>query len=177
MQGDFTTWQLQKASKQVRKAAEELNTILQMINNGFQQMEKSCSGCQEEDTFCDCTLEVRRENEFEILLLLETPNGLQWCPTSTVDSMYFNCQHGNFMKIRASQVCDGFPDCPRAGDESTILCRSFFLKMMIYTVVLFVYSIATAMEFIVGKSGYPVLFRPKLGKLLKLGNLTKNLGR
>ena len=116
-----------------------------MIKIEDPKMKKKCTGCEEGDKSCNCSVEVRRENEFQVLLLLDTAKGLKWCPSSTVDSMYFNCQPGSFMKIRASQVCDGFGDCPQAEDESQVLCRSSFLKMLICVVVLFVYGLALTM--------------------------------
>ena len=141
IQGDYIKWQTQKALKQSRGAAQ-LETILQIIRSANQKMKKNCTGCKESDKYCNCTVEVRRENEFDILILLDTEKGLKWCPTSTVDSMYFNCQPGSFMKIRASQVCDGFGDCPQAEDESNFLCQSPLLIMMICAVVQFVYGLA-----------------------------------
>ena len=105
-------------------------------------MKTNCTGCKEGDKNCNCTVEVRRENEFNVLILLDTEKGLKWCPSSTVDSMFFVCQPGSSMKIRASQVCNGFGDCPQDEDESKILCQSSLLKTLICGVVLFVYGLA-----------------------------------
>ena len=135
VQGDYVKWQ--RASKLSRHAAE-LKEILRKVRSEDQKMKTNCTGCKEGDKYCNCTVEVRRENEFQVLILLDTAKGLKWCPSSTVDSMFFNCRPGSFMKIRASQVCDGFGDCPEDEDESKVLCQSSLLKMLIYVVVLFV---------------------------------------
>ena len=116
-----------------------------MVKSEGQKMKTNYTGCKEGDENCECTIEVRRENEFDIRILLDTEKGLKWCPTSTLDSMYFNCQSGHFMKIRANQTCDGFGDCPDAEDESKTLCRSSLLKMLICAVILFVYGLALAL--------------------------------
>ena len=104
-------------------------------------MPMNCKGCND-SKHCNCSIEVLRENEFNFFILLDTFEGPKWCPSSTIDSMYFNCEPDNFMKILASQVCDGFGDCPRRQDESEILCRSIFLKMLILAVVMTVYGLA-----------------------------------
>ena len=108
-------------------------------------MKTNCTGCTMGDQKCNCTIEVLRDNEFDIRILLDTDKGLKWCPKSTLDSDFFNCQSETFMRIRASQVCDSFGDCPGQEDEAKLLCDSNFLKIMICVVVLFVYSLALAL--------------------------------
>ena len=83
-----------------------------------QQMKTNCTGCTAGDQKCNCTVEVLRENEFDIRILLDTEKGLKWCPKATLDSDFFNCQSETFMRIRASQVCDSFGDCPGQEDEA-----------------------------------------------------------
>ena len=62
-----------------------------------------CEGCSDAD-HCNCSIEVKRENEFNFFILLDTLDGPKWCPSSTIDSMYFNCEPDNFMKILASAM-------------------------------------------------------------------------
>ena len=115
----------------------ELDTILKGIKSVGHQMNMKCTGCRDVDENCNCTLELLRENEISVQILLDTTEGPKWCPSSTVDSMYFNCQPGSFMKIRASQVCNGFFECPGKEDEADILCRSSSLPMLTSAVVPF----------------------------------------
>ena len=56
-----------------------------MVKSEGQKMKTNCTGCKEGDEKCECTIEVRRENEFNVLVLLDTEKGLKWCPSSTVD--------------------------------------------------------------------------------------------
>ena len=144
VQGDYKKWQTRKTEKGSRHATE-LEEILEKVKGEDQKMTTKCTDCKEGDRTCNCTVEVRRENEFDVLILLDTEKGLKWCPSSTVDSNYFNCHSGNFKKIRANQVCDSFGDCPEAEDESRTLCQSSLLKVLICAVVLFVYGLALAL--------------------------------
>ena len=57
-------------------------------------MKKNCTGCKEVDVTCNCTIEVLRENEFDIIILLDTDQGFKWCPESTVDRNFFKCSPG-----------------------------------------------------------------------------------
>ena len=141
VQGDYTMWETQNTGNE-SKHAEELEKILRKVKSEDQEMKTRCTGCKERDMECNCTVEVRRENEFDVLILLNMEKGLKWCPSSTVDSMYFQCRSGTFERIKASQVCDSFGDCPGDEDESKTLCKSLFLKVLICTVVLFVYGLA-----------------------------------
>ena len=75
-----------------------------MIKSETNKMKKNCTGCKEVDPTCNCTIEVFRENEFDILILLDTVQGLKWCPESTVDSNFFKCSPDSFNRIKASQV-------------------------------------------------------------------------
>ena len=75
-----------------------------MIKSETNKMKKSCTGCKDGDMTCDCTIEVRRENEFDIIILLDTVQGLKWCPESTVDSNFFKCSPDSFHRIKACQV-------------------------------------------------------------------------
>ena len=83
-------------------------------------MKKNCTGCKEVDVTCNCTIEVLRENEFDIIILLDTDQGFKWCPESTVDSNFFKCSPDSFTRIKACQI-------------------------MIFGVVLFVYGLAFAL--------------------------------
>ena len=75
-----------------------------MIKSETNKMKKNCTGCKEGDVTCDCTVEVLRENEFDIVVLLDTDEGLKWCPESTVDSNFFKCSPDSFTRIKACQV-------------------------------------------------------------------------
>ena len=127
VQGDFKHWKLKKNGMTTN---QDLENMLKKIRGVTQTINMKCEGCSDAD-HCNCSIEVKRENEFNFFILLNTLDGPKWCPSSTIDSMYFNCEPDNFMKILASQVCDAFRDCPRGQDESEILCRSTFLKMLI----------------------------------------------
>ena len=75
-----------------------------MIKSETNKMKKNCTSCKEGDVTCNCTIEVRRENEFDIIILLDTKEGLKWCPESTVDSNFFKCSPDSFTRIKACQV-------------------------------------------------------------------------
>ena len=138
IQGNFKHWKLKKGKD---KTSPELASMLQTIRDTSKKMDMDCKEGTD-GQHCNCSIEVLRENEFNFFILLDTFEGPKWCPSSTIDSMYFNCEPDNFMKILASQVCDGFGDCPRRQDESDILCKSIFLKMLILAVVMTVYGLA-----------------------------------
>ena len=103
IQGDYKIWPTQKRS-QDQSDNTQLEEVLQMIKSETNKMKKTCTGCKEGDVTCDCTIEVLRENEFDIVVLLDTDEGLKWCPESTVDSNFFKCSPDSFTRIKASQV-------------------------------------------------------------------------
>ena len=98
LQGAYKIWQTQ-ATDQLSRHQAELEAILKNIELEHQQMKTNCTGCTIGDQKCNCTVEVLRENEFDIRILLDTEKGLKWCPKATLDSDFFNCQSETFMRI------------------------------------------------------------------------------
>ena len=148
-QGTYKTWEIKRIEKDILKtvwteggkgSAYVLDAYLKTIQTQGHQMD--CQGCNLGDTYCNCSVTARRENEYDVHILLHTENGPKWCPPATVDTNTFACTQGSFTKIRSLQVCDGFPDCPGGQDEAKILCQSLSLKIAILVVVLFVYALA-----------------------------------
>ena len=103
IQGDYKIWPT-KTRSQDQSDNTQLEEVLQMIKSETNKMKKNCTGCKEGDNICDCTVEVLRENEFDIVVLLDTDEGLKWCPESTVDSNFFKCSPDSFTRIKACQV-------------------------------------------------------------------------
>ena len=101
IQGDYKIWPTQTRNQD---QSDKLEEHLQMIKSETNKLKKNCTSCNEGDMTCNCTIEVRRENEFDILILLDTNEGLKWCPESTVDSNFFKCSPDSFNRIKASQV-------------------------------------------------------------------------
>ena len=103
IQGDYKIWPT-KTRSQDQSDNTQLEEVLQMIKSETNKMKKNYTGCNEGDVTCDCTVEVLRENEFDIVVLLDTDEGLKWCPESTVDSNFFKCSPDSFTRIKACQV-------------------------------------------------------------------------
>ena len=103
IQGDYKIWPTQRRNQNQRDNTQ-LEEVLKMIKSETNKMKKNCTGCKDGDMTCDCTIEVLRENEFDIIILLDTVHGLKWCPESTVDSNFFKCSPDSFNRIKACQV-------------------------------------------------------------------------
>ena len=170
----FKEWNFNETSRRTSETSSLLQTILR---NQRQHIKLDCSGCQTNDSSCNCSLnEIAIENTFQVYVILESRLnfGTQWCPPETVRSDFFKCDEEGKEVISAKLTCNGWVDCPLSkADESHFVCSPLQVKLFGFVSNLTLYLVALGSATFLICSRRKEAIRPLLTAVLRVILLTE----
>ena len=124
-----------------------LNALLETLTkNQHDQKHLNCEGCQQEDAFCNCSMnKITHENTFQVFMVVESKKnfGTHFCPQLSVKSDFLYCDAAKTKWIKTTWMCDGVVHCPFTKiDESDYVCSPWLLKLIAIGIVSSVYCVA-----------------------------------
>ena len=116
----------------------------ELIEKYYEKISMDCSGCEQEGTWCNCTLSnLRQEQRYSISIKIEetlsqgvqgaTMTRVTTCPITDKNTDFFNCYGPDnaTVQIPAFLLCNGEPNCPNDRDEEHCHPNEFLVTFIV----------------------------------------------